>query len=152
MLVRHIKYAGQAEAGVYAGQYLGHYYKRQSEQEFVLVPIPVAKERLATRGFNQALSLAQGMAMATDWTIVEILAHKNLAQLSHLAGKGRLKRFEFLRSALVAVPELLQPEAHYLLVDDVLTTGATLQAAASALHNVGANSVSAVTLAGIEFM
>jgi predicted amidophosphoribosyltransferase len=83
---------------------------------------------------------------------LEILAHKNLAQLSHLAGKGRLKRFEFLRSALVAMPELLQPEVHYLLVDDVLTTGATLQAAASALHNVGANSVSAVTLAGIEFM
>lgn len=110
-----------------------------------LVPIPLAPSRLAERGFNQAQRLA--LALAGKKTCDGLLLRVGAALDQHAL--GRAQRLANLQSAFAVVP-LRHPELHgrrLVLVDDVMTTGATLHAAASALRQAGAAHVSAVVLA-----
>lgn len=113
------------------------------EQADVLVPIALSALRLRQRGFNQAAQLASLLA-----------AHKclptalhRLRQTASQRGLTRAARLRNLHGAFtVPVPALVQG-LHVLLVDDVLTTGATLRAASRALLDAGAGSVSVLVVA-----
>ncbi|MCL4771766.1 MAG: ComF family protein, partial [Burkholderiaceae bacterium] len=101
--------------------------------------------RLRERGFNQALLLARILAPAkTDATLL-LRLHDTQAQ----SNLGRAQRLRNLQGALAVDPlraAALQGRS-VLLVDDVMTTGATLQAAALALRQAGARTVSALVFA-----
>ena len=110
-----------------------------------VVPIALAPQRLRQRGYNQALLLARQLHPAA-------LRHPWLQRTHETAAQSRLDRRERLRNLLGAftVPAAarLQLEGkHILLVDDVMTTGATLHAAARALRDAGAGRVSALVFA-----
>lgn len=110
-----------------------------------LVPIPLTPLRLAERGFNQAqrLALALAKAKTRDGLLLRVGATPDQHAL------GRAERLDNLQSAF-AVDPLRTPELegrHVLLVDDVMTTGATLHAAARALCEAGAAQVSAMVVA-----
>lgn len=111
----------------------------------VLVPVPLSRERLRARGFNQSLLLARQLgARKTDAALL-LRLHDTPAQ----SGLARDQRLRNLAGAL-AVEPLRAPALRgrqVLLVDDVMTTGATLQAAALALRQAGAAQVSALVLA-----
>jgi predicted amidophosphoribosyltransferase len=151
-IVRHIKYGNDKNAGISAGRYLAPYIKQWYIEPVILVPIPISKERKATRGYNQAVALAEGIAQVCNYPIADILAHKPHLSNQFLAGKGRLKRYGFMKSTIEVVDSNIQSNPHYLLIDDVLTTGSTLQAAATALHLAGAKHIHGATLAGLEYL
>jgi len=115
------------------------------EQADLVVPMPLARERLAERGYNQALLLARHLAPdKTDATL--------LLRTRHTAAQSALTRAERLRNVqgAFAVEPLRAHELRgrrVVLVDDVMTTGASLRAAASALRLAGAAHITALVFA-----
>ena len=109
------------------------------------LPIPLAPQRLRMRGFNQALLLAQALAPARVQAGLLLRTHDAPAQ----SGLDRTQRLRNLARAFAVEPLRAAQLAgrQVLLVDDVMTTGATLQAAAAVLRQAGAARVTALVLA-----
>lgn len=115
-----------------------------------LLPMPLATERLQSRGFNQAWELVKALARQSETPARPdsqlLLRIKNTAPQSRLTRQARLKN---IRGAFVADP-LLTPALHgrhVVLIDDVMTSGASLFGAAQALRDAGAAKVSAIVFA-----
>ena len=107
----------------------------------VLVPLPLHRARLRSRGFDQTLELARPLARALGLPLRDDL----LARARATAPQSRLDaaaRRRNLRGAFTARSSRPLP-AHVALVDDVMTTGATLHAAADALLRAGVARVDA---------
>ncbi len=110
----------------------------------LVLPVPLAAGRLAQRGFNQAWELARrvaaALALPADATLLE-----RIADTPHQTGLDRRARQANLAQAFMVDPTCRTRLAgrRVALVDDVLTTGATLDAAAAELLRAGAQSVQA---------
>ncbi|MEY2598196.1 MAG: hypothetical protein RLZZ142_455, partial [Verrucomicrobiota bacterium] len=113
----------------------------------VLVPVPLHWRRLWGRGFNQALVLARELGRARGLPVVEAL--RRVRDTGTQTRLGRSERWENLRGAfgLRRGGGARVGGRHVLLVDDVLTTGATLDACARVLRRAGAASVRALAVA-----
>ncbi len=109
-----------------------------------LVPVPIAAERLLTRGFNQAELLAR--ALATRWGREVALLLRRIDDSTAQRGATAAQREEQVRGAFRLRPGTGPPPA-VCLVDDVVTTGATLTACARVLRRAGARRVGAVAFA-----
>lgn len=115
------------------------------EQADCVLPMPLARERLAERGYNQALLLARRLAPhKTDATL--LLRTRHSPAQSELARAERLRN---VRGAFAVEPLRAQTlrGRRVVLIDDVMTTGASLHAAATALRQAGTSQVTAVVLA-----
>ncbi len=109
-----------------------------------LVAVPLHPRRLAERGFNQCDLLARRIAQRSTLPVVAGLQRQR--DTAHQVGLDASARQQNVADAFVwkaATP----PPPRVLLIDDVLTTGATLQACARALHAAGCREVRALTLA-----
>ncbi len=106
-----------------------------------LVPLPLHPARLRERGFDQALELARPLARALDLPLLDraLLRVRDTAPQSRLDAPARRRN---LRRAFAIRPGVTLP-AHVALVDDVMTTGATLHAAAETLLRAGVTRVDA---------
>jgi len=114
----------------------------------VVVPVPLHKSRQKQRGYNQSAILAAHLATALDLPVdtASLIRHRHTKpQMSLSAAQRQLNVADafFCRTGAVSGKAVL-------LIDDVCTTGATLDACASALKMAGASSVSALTLARAE--
>lgn len=113
-----------------------------------LVPIPLHTARLRERGYDQALELARILARRHDLPLRSDLLRRvrATAPQSRLDAKARRRN---LRHAF-AVHSPLEAPAHVVLVDDVMTTGATLHAAAHALRRAGVHRIDAWVCARVR--
>ncbi len=110
----------------------------------VLCPVPLHWARRFQRGFNQSEVLAKLIANHQRWPVGQLL--KRVRATGHQSHKGRAERLQSLTGAFryCGPPE---PPARVLLVDDVLTTGATLEACAGTLKAAGVKRVEAIVIA-----
>jgi ComF family protein len=115
------------------------------EEADVLVPMPLSSQRLAERGFNQALLLARALAPArTDARL--------LLRVRHTAAQAvldRKERLDNLKGAFAVDPlhaSQLRGK-HVAIIDDVMTSGASLFTVAQALRQAGARRITALVLA-----
>jgi ComF family protein len=111
----------------------------------ILVPVPLSAQRLRERGFNQAQWLARQLCRErTDDTLLWRLRHTPTQ-----TGLDRNQRMHNLQHAVVVNPatQLTLKHKNVLLVDDVMTTGSTLNVCAQALLAAGADTINAVVLA-----
>lgn len=111
----------------------------------VLVPIPLHRRRFRQRGFNQADLIAQTLGHYWNWSVDSTLLERVLAT-THQVGKNRAERQHNVSQAFRVRP-LIQLPSSIMLIDDVLTTGATMAAAATAIQTIKPISVSAYTIA-----
>jgi ComF family protein len=104
----------------------------------VLVPVPVHPERLRERGYNQAALLAAGLARASRLPTADLLVRRRATTKQHRL--DRAARLRNLRDAFAVRPDARAPPVA-ILVDDILTTSATLEACAAVLRAAGAGRV-----------
>ena len=109
-----------------------------------LVPVPLHRTRLRSRGYNQALELARPLARALQLPLRTDLLTRARATFAQ-SSLHAIQRHRNLHGAFAAIPALLDRPipAHVALIDDVMTTGATLYAATHALLEAGATCVDA---------
>ena len=139
-LLPRLKFHRDLPAGRLLAQAMAAAFARVDRPD-VLVPVPLHRSRLRQRGYNQALELARPLGR----TLGIPVRHDLLARIRATAAQSRLDagaRAANLRDAF-DVPGHLEVPAHVALVDDVMTTGATLHAAADALLDAGAGRVDA---------
>ena len=145
-LMHQFKYRGNRDLGFQLGVLMGASIKRSGRFNVdALVPLPLFRRKEKKRGYNQALILCDGMAESLHVPVLKdviIRSHHTDTQTK----KGRIERWQNMESKF----SLLQPEAvshkHVLLVDDVITTGATLEACGAELLNAGNIKVSIAAL------
>ncbi len=115
------------------------------EQATWVLPMPLSRARLAHRGFNQALLLARRLSPATTRSDLLLRIRDTPAQ----AELSRSDRLRNLRDAFAVEPRLAHQlkDRRVVLVDDVMTSGASLHAAATALKRCGAAHVTALVVA-----
>ncbi|RZM15235.1 MAG: ComF family protein [Pedobacter sp.] len=147
-LIHQLKYKSNVEAGEYMGAIMGKALlqsERFSNIDY-LVPLPLYADKEFKRGYNQAKVICDGMS-----TAMQVPVHaKNVIRRYHTdtqTKKHRTERWENVEDSFkILQPEKLQGK-HVLLVDDVITTGATLEACAQALAKIPAIRISLATLA-----
>ncbi len=147
-IIHHLKYRNCPEIGTVIGLRYGMVLagtKPFNEAE-IIVPVPLHPKKLRTRGYNQSAFFANGLARAMQLPVAEdgIARRRATESQTH---KNRYERYENMLETFEANNIGAIAGRHVLLVDDVLTTGATLEACASTLLENGAAKVSAVTIA-----
>ena len=111
-----------------------------------VVPVPLHARRLRSRGFNQALIMAEVLAHRLALPLDDVSLMRVSATEKYRAGLDAKGRRETVAGAFkVRHPRLVANE-NILLVDDVFTTGATVSACAAALHKAGAQNVFVLTI------
>ena len=117
----------------------------------IVAPVPLHPSRLFRRKFNQSAELARHLAGASSLNYLPDLLTR-VRRTESQQGKDRIERKENLRAAITATPrhrESLEG-SRVLLVDDVLTTGATLSVCTEACYAAGAANVNILVLARVE--
>jgi ComF family protein len=127
------------------GGLMAAYWEQSARSVDVLVPVPLHASRLRRRGYNQSALLAREMARRVSLPVDEQTLLRERATVSQV-GLDAGQRRENVRGAFRFNGDGLAGK-RVLLVDDVCTTGATLESCAIALREGGARSVHALTLA-----
>jgi ComF family protein len=135
-LVTRFKYGGALHYGALLGRLLAE--ACCGSRPDGLVPVPLHGARLAERGFNQAHELARPVARALGVPILPDLCRRPVAAPPQ-AGLGARQRYRNLDGAFTVLPGARG--LRLAVIDDVLTTGSTVRALASALLDGGASSV-----------
>lgn len=111
-----------------------------------LVPVPLHPRKARERGYNQALLLAAALArVAGNATRVEPLLRRVVDTQTQTAFDRRTRMANLKNAFALASRGSLNPALHYILVDDVFTTGSTLNSCARALRRAGALNIDVVT-------
>lgn len=132
-ILHEIKYLEGRDLGIYMGKMMGERMKTMPCFSTVdaIIPIPIHSMRAFSRGYNQSLLIAQGLSEVLNVHIVDALYRvKNDKSQTR---KSREERYQNVKDRFALKKKGLQNQNHVLIVDDVLTTGATLEFASRAV-------------------
>ena len=147
-LIHNLKYKGIKEIGCELGKIYGLSLKSSDFLDDVdlIVPVPLHKSKQRTRGFNQSETISVGISEATGLPLVTN-AIKRRTATSTQTKRSRIERWDNVEDVFVLKnPDLLAGK-HILLVDDVITTGATMEACVNEILKAEGSKVSLVALA-----
>ena len=147
-LIHNLKYKGYEDIGIFLGEWLGNELKTIETYHDIdiVIPVPLHKNKLKKRGYNQVDKFAQEIARAlavsfNDKALIKITSTKS--QVS----KKRFARWQ-LTDELFAINHVDQIQnKHILLVDDIITTGATLEVCINVLKTAKNVKISIATMA-----
>jgi len=147
-LIHQLKYRGNKEIGHYFGEKIGEAIRQSKHFNGLdaLVPLPLYAARERKRGYNQAAVVCEGIASTTQLPILKkvITRVKATAAQTH---KRRTARFQNMEGKFRLRNAAAIQQKHILLVDDVVTTGATLEACGQTLLAAGNVQISIFTIA-----
>lgn len=146
-MMHKFKYSGLKEIGFILGKSFGAQLKESMfNQVDIIIPVPLHPKKLKKRGYNQSEWLARGLAESLAKTVDT----KSLVRAIATETQTRKSRFERWKNVenifKITNPELLEGK-HILLVDDVVTTGSTLEACANIILEIKNTKVSIAALA-----
>lgn len=136
-LIHHLKYKNQEAVSAYLGKWLGvelqncGYYNDID----VIIPVPLHKKRLRERGYNQVDGFAKELAISlnADFNNSTLFRYKNTSTQTI---KNRLTRWKNVQTIFEVTDYNTLKGKHILLVDDVITTGATIKACVNELKKI----------------
>jgi ComF family protein len=150
-LIHALKYEGRKDIGRMLGEMYGSVLAESGFMDGIdlIIPVPLHPARLRRRGYNQSECIAEGLSGVTHLPV-----RTNVIMRTGLTGSqtksGRYERWENVKG-LFHVPEpALIRGRHVLIVDDVITTGSTMEACVNALHDAGDVKVSLAALAAAQ--
>lgn len=151
LLFYKMKYENYAEIGEILGRWFGQDLKESGFQEEydVVMPVPLHRSKLLKRGYNQSDGIAKGIAeiLELPWDNKNLFrAIKNISQTS----MGRIERWKNVENIFKVKDQEKIKDKRILLVDDVLTTGATLEACGVTLFDAGCSELGIATLAAAQ--
>ncbi|PUZ28295.1 ComF family protein [Chitinophaga parva] len=147
-LVHLFKYLGRRDIAGFLGRRMGRLLLESPwwQEVQAVVPVPLFAGKLKQRGYNQAALLAEGIAEMLQVEVLTNVLQRERAGVSQTR-KGRLDRWQQLQNMFSLRDGQALGQRHVLLVDDVITTGATTEACASLLLQVPGAEVSICSLA-----
>lgn len=128
-LIHQLKYKGNKQLGVYLGKLMGHALAASNCFSYVdaLIPLPLFPAKERKRGYNQATVLCEGIAAILQKPVWKDVVRR-VSYTDSQTRKNRVERWQNMEGRFeLAHPHLIEGK-HVLLVDDVITTGATLEA------------------------
>jgi ComF family protein len=151
-LIHYLKYKGLKELGEEVGKHFG--FDLGESPDFsevdVIIPVPLHPRKFRKRGYNQSEWIAKGLGFA----LKKPVDSNNLVRKVHTSTQTQKSRFERWKN-VEGIFEVQQPEMllnkHVLLVDDVMTTGSTIEACSVALLKVSGLKISVATLAHADY-
>ena len=146
-LIWQLKYGGNAEACRQMGFLVGEELLVQGffDDIDLIVPVPLTPDRERFRGYNQSTELSRGISEATGLSVVSSAVVRTKFSCSQTQKRGR-DRLENVRDAFKLADVTAVAHKHVLLVDDVLTTGATLVSCSSEIMKADDGRISVLTL------
>lgn len=148
ILVAELKYKQNIAAGIYLGRMMGYQLLESNRFNSIdgIIPMPLHPRKEKLRSYNQATIIAKGIQTVWNKPIIENAVIRNTFSLSQTL-QDRIHRWENMQGIFsVKNLEMIQ-EKHLLLVDDVTTTGASLEALGAALNAVKTVKLSVATAA-----
>lgn len=147
-MIHHLKYHDRPEIGVAIGQYYGAQLKEAPLFADIdcIIPVPLHPKKEHKRGYNQATQFAKGLSMAMGVPYYRKWLVRNTFTSSQTR-KSRIERWQNVDTVFTLNRAKYLTGKHVLLVDDVITTGATLEACAQTLGQVPGTKVSIATMA-----
>jgi ComF family protein len=148
LLIAELKYKHNTAVGYYLGRMMG--YQLLASERFAsidaIIPMPLHPKKLMTRGYNQASIIAKGIQSVWNKPIVENAIERTIFSKSQTT-QDRLHRWENMAGIFaIKIPDQIL-QKHLLLVDDVTTTGASIEALGSVLQTLDAVKLSVATAA-----
>ena len=147
-LIHALKYQNQMGLGIWLGNYYANLLKVNSILEDVdlLIPIPLHKKKLKQRGYNQSECFAKGLSEVFERPML----NNCILRLSETSTQTKKKKFERWQNVegvfKINNPSILENK-HVLLVDDVITTGATIDAAWQTIKDIEGIKISVISIA-----
>ena len=147
-LIKAFKYEGKEELGRMLGDRLGEQLARMphAARIDVVCAVPIHKKKEVRRGFNQTEIVAAQVAAALQRECLPYLLEQSRRNLDQI-GLSVEQRYQNVRGIFACTDPGLIKDKNVLLIDDVTTSGATLNSAAVTLISAGAKSVAAATIA-----
>lgn len=147
-LIHQLKYRGNTELGEYLGKQMGNALSKSGwfSDIDVLVPLPLNQKKLNIRGYNQSTVLCRGLQAATGIPLEEVAVMRTRFTETQTR-KSRLQRWTNVEHVFDLREATHLQGKHALLVDDVITTGATMDACGQVLLKVPGLRLSVLSLA-----
>lgn len=147
-ILHQIKYYNKRYLAIHMGQMIAQKYDSIINANDILVPVPLHPKKENDRGYNQAALIAQGIAKSTALTIQSDLLKRVINNSSQTQKSARERRDIMQKTySLYDGRTTVDPNRRYVIVDDVITTGATIGACEKLLLAAGAKNVIAISLA-----
>jgi len=141
-VIRALKYEHVVAAARLCGEWLGDFIGQNFDAHAIIIPVPAHKKRIAERGFNQVeLIVAQSGLAGATFDLLERTAYTKTQALLH-----EQERIENIKNSFCA-RRRCDPSRLYIIVDDVVTTGSTIEDCIRALRAAGAVHIVGVTIA-----
>jgi ComF family protein len=147
-LLTELKYKQNISVGYYLGRLMGHELKMSERFSSIdaMIPMPLHPKKQKLRGYNQATILCLGIQSVWNKPIIENAIIRNVFSSSQTL-QDRLHRWENMQGIFLLKNRVQIIQKHLLLVDDVTTTGASLEALGSVLEAVEEVKISVATAA-----
>lgn len=147
-LIHNLKYKNCQEIGTLLGDWYSHEIKHVEELKDVtdIIPVPLHKKRFKERGYNQITTFCQSLAENLQVKFNEELLHRNSYSKTQTK-KNKTERNNISNAIFEISHCYTEEKKHFLLVDDVITSGATLEACAKTLLKIPNSKISIITIA-----
>ena len=146
-LIHQLKYKGKKQVGVKIGKLYAYELRKSKlyDEIDLIIPVPLHWKKQKKRGYNQSEQIGIGLSAGMDIELnTDILFRVKSSETQ--TKKTRFKRWENVNEIFKVKDKKQLAGKHILLVDDVITTGATIEACAQALHKIPDIKISVVSI------
>ncbi|AEH01058.1 phosphoribosyltransferase [Lacinutrix sp. 5H-3-7-4] len=147
-LLHDLKYREQQQIGTFLGKWLGIELKETNNYNAIdmVIPVPLHKTKLGSRGYNQVEKFGKEIALALNTEYQDKILQK-ITNTSSQVNKKRFARWQNNTELFAVTNTQKLNNKHILLVDDIITTGATLEACIAELNKANNIKISIATMA-----